>query len=384
MEIIQQRAEIAHLKLWIAKLRRHRFGRRSERAGTRLDPLELQWEELETGAAEMNAHVEPGPARSAAPPRFRAPSQPTCRATFQLHQPDAFALTAAGRLKPLGEDVAERLEYVPSHFRVIRHRFGPSTPAAAATGSSRRRHRRDRSPRIGRSRSSGPCAGLEIFRSPAALSAIRDLRAFRGRSVPFDPGRWVGEAAALLRPLVEAVRRHVLARTNFTPTTRRCRCSRPARARRNLDACGPMSATVARAATRLRQRSGSPIPQTGKAGIPEVTCASFAARCTPTATPASNGLPGGQVYEVGCWAHVRRKFYDLHHAHASPLAADALRASARSTPSKPSCEASRPRFGRKAGKPAPARNWRRSGRGCKPPCPRSRKSRPWPRRSATP
>ncbi|MGB2682806.1 MAG: IS66 family transposase, partial [Candidatus Competibacter sp.] len=38
-----------------------------------------------------------------------------------------------------------------------------------------------------------------------------------------------------------------------------------------------------------------------------------------------NGLyDGGQIYEVACWAHVRRKFYDLHHAHASPLAADAL------------------------------------------------------------
>ena len=39
-----------------------------------------------------------------------------------------------------------------------------------------------------------------------------------------------------------------------------------------------------------------------------------------------NGLyKTGSIVEVGCWAHVRRKFYDLHHAHASPLAADALR-----------------------------------------------------------
>ena len=59
MEIIQQRAEIAHLKLWIAKLRRHRFGRRSERAGTRLNQLELQLEELETGAAEIDHRIDP-------------------------------------------------------------------------------------------------------------------------------------------------------------------------------------------------------------------------------------------------------------------------------------------------------------------------------------
>ena len=28
--------------------------------------------------------------------------------------------------------------------------------------------------------------------------------------------------------------------------------------------------------------------------------------------------------EVACWAHVRRKFYDLHAAHGSPLAKQAL------------------------------------------------------------
>src|ERR1700690_3605949 len=32
----------------------------------------------------------------------------------------------------------------------------------------------------------------------------------------------------------------------------------------------------------------------------------------------------GHIQEAACWAHVRRKFYDLHQAHASPLAAEAL------------------------------------------------------------
>jgi len=38
-----------------------------------------------------------------------------------------------------------------------------------------------------------------------------------------------------------------------------------------------------------------------------------------------------QIYEVGnireaaCWAHVRRKFYDLQVAHKSPVAEEALR-----------------------------------------------------------
>ena len=33
---------------------------------------------------------------------------------------------------------------------------------------------------------------------------------------------------------------------------------------------------------------------------------------------------GGRIQEAGCMAHVRRKFYDLHVAHNSPVAAEAL------------------------------------------------------------
>jgi len=35
-------------------------------------------------------------------------------------------------------------------------------------------------------------------------------------------------------------------------------------------------------------------------------------------------LYGERIWEVACWAHVRRKFYDIHTAHASPIAAEAL------------------------------------------------------------
>jgi hypothetical protein len=32
----------------------------------------------------------------------------------------------------------------------------------------------------------------------------------------------------------------------------------------------------------------------------------------------------GRIQEAACWAHVRRKFYDLHVAHASPIASEAI------------------------------------------------------------
>ena len=32
----------------------------------------------------------------------------------------------------------------------------------------------------------------------------------------------------------------------------------------------------------------------------------------------------GRIQEAACWAHVRRKFYDLQVAHKSPVAAEAM------------------------------------------------------------
>ncbi len=33
----------------------------------------------------------------------------------------------------------------------------------------------------------------------------------------------------------------------------------------------------------------------------------------------------GKILEAACWAHARRKFFELHKAHASPIAAEALK-----------------------------------------------------------
>ena len=51
-------AEIEHLKLLIAKLRRERYGQSSERGRHLLDQLELQLDQLETAAGEKYASGE--------------------------------------------------------------------------------------------------------------------------------------------------------------------------------------------------------------------------------------------------------------------------------------------------------------------------------------
>ena len=41
--------------------------------------------------------------------------------------------------------------------------------------------------------------------------------------------------------------------------------------------------------------------------------------------PASTPIYAtGRVHEAACWAHLRRKFFDVHRAQASPIATEAL------------------------------------------------------------
>ncbi len=47
-------------------------------------------------------------------------------------------------------------------------------------------------------------------------------------------------------------------------------------------------------------------------------------RCRRMPTGFNQLYEGNRIQEVACWAHVRRKFYDLQQAHASPIAAEAL------------------------------------------------------------
>lgn len=65
-------AEIEHLKLWIAKLRRMQFGRKSEKLDHQIEQLELQLEDLQADDAEAEREMPPADRT----PRQRAPRKP--------------------------------------------------------------------------------------------------------------------------------------------------------------------------------------------------------------------------------------------------------------------------------------------------------------------
>ena len=135
---------------------------------------------------------------------------------------------------------------------------------------------------------------------------------------------WVGAASELLAPLVDQIRRHVMAGSKYTPMIRRFRCWLPARARPRRPGCGPMYGTIDLLAIRPHRQCGS-LLQDRKGEHPRQHLLDFRGALQADAYSGFHHLYGaGAIYEVACSAHARRKFYDVHLAHASPTTTEAM------------------------------------------------------------
>ena len=119
-------ALIAQLKLQIAKLRREQYGPSAERSRRLLDQLELQLEELEAAASEDDLAAEQAIAKatSVAPFERRRPArkpfpQQLPRERVVIPAPCTCPACGGARLSKLGEDVTETLEVIPRQWKVI-------------------------------------------------------------------------------------------------------------------------------------------------------------------------------------------------------------------------------------------------------------------------
>ena len=130
--LIETRAKLAgaqalieHLQLTIAKMKREHFGPRSERSQRLLDQLELQLEELVAATAEDEVKVEQ--ARIAVEGHTRRQS---IRRSFPAHlprqrivypAPAACPCCGGTKLSKIGEDVTETLDVEPRRWFVTQH-----------------------------------------------------------------------------------------------------------------------------------------------------------------------------------------------------------------------------------------------------------------------
>lgn len=121
-----QAEEIEHLNWLVAKYKRMHFGQRAEHwpPSTAQSELDLGWTAMPLRAvapvAATPAGSTPRPGASRVRQRQVFPDN-LPRETIHHLPEDRACPDCGGRLKPLGEDVAEMLEYIPASFKVVRH-----------------------------------------------------------------------------------------------------------------------------------------------------------------------------------------------------------------------------------------------------------------------
>jgi transposase len=355
-DALTAQAEIARLKLQLARYRgpsahgldpwRAEFGRSSEKLARDTEQLELALETLETDQAERLATASPAVAAV-----VEAEAQKPARRPLPEHLPredvrhpaPCTCPTCGGALRKISDEVTETLDYVPGRFTVIRHireklscRACDMVVAAPAPDHP-----------IARGRAgAGLLAHIVVSKYDDHLPLYRQAEIFARNGVSLETSTlsgWVGATAAALKPLVDALAAEVLTgdtlHVDDTPVpvlapgtgkTKTGRLWTYVRDERRFAGWRPPAALFFYSPDRKGEHprthlkdfrgaihaDGGACPRAGRrpdpgAGFNEL----FAGGRIPGSSPRTS---------AGCWAHVRRKFCDVHAATASPIAKEAL------------------------------------------------------------
>jgi transposase len=327
-ELTSHKAEIENLKLLILKLRRMQFGRRSEKLDRKIEQLELKLEDLEAAQVSLPTSAEEQPAPFQ--PRRRSgrkPLPPELPREIETLEPTEDACPdCGGVLARLGEDVAETLEYVPGYFKVIR----TVRPKRSCTGCDRIVQQPAPYRPIDRGLAGpGLLAHVLVGKYADHLPLYRQSEIFAREGVELERSTlagWVGGVAETLGPLVEALKGYVLGADKLhgddvpfpvlAPGNGKTRTGRLWTYVRDDRPAGSTEAAAVWFAYSPDRKGEHPAQHLGD----------FSGTLQADGFAGFNRLyESGTIEEAACWAHVRRKFYDLHEAHRSPIAEEALR-----------------------------------------------------------
>lgn len=327
-----QDAEIAQLKLTIAKMKRADYGASSEKGALLIDQLEMQLGELVATASEckISAAIErpvPGAAELQKPARRPLdPKLPRERIVYQA--PCTCDHCGSDRLRKLGEIITETLEHVPEQWKVLQHVREKFTcrDCEKITETPAPSHP------IARGRA-GPQLLAQVlhnkYRAHLPLNRQSDLYAAQGVDLDVSTlADWVGACAATLEPLVEEIEGHVLAadRIHADDTT--------------VPVLAKGKCTTGRLWVYVRDDhpfGGASAPAvvyhyspTRGGEHPERHLAAYSGLMQADAYSGYNNLYAtgrrpGEIIEAACWAHGRRKFFELAELQKAPVAIEAVR-----------------------------------------------------------
>jgi len=328
--LLAERTRAERLAQIIKEMQRHRFGRRAETLPE--DQLLLGFEEVEQTAADEQADQE---ARTPAEREARTAKRRANRGSLPSHLPrlemvidieDRSCPCCRGTLHRIGEDCAERLDIVPAQFRVLvvrRPKYGcracedvvvqAPAPARLIEGGIP---------------TEATVAQVLVSKYADHLPLYRQAQIYARQGVNLDRSTladWVGRAAFLLRPVHE----RLLAVLKGSPRLFADETTAPV-----LD--------PGRGRTKTGQLFAYARDDRPWGGTDPPTVAYVYAPDRKAARPITHldgfvgvlqvdGYGGYRVLAernavtlAFCWAHVRRRFYELAAAGPAPIASEAL------------------------------------------------------------
>jgi transposase len=335
-------ALVEHLQLVIEKMKREKFGPRSERSQRLIDQMELQLEELAAAVGEDEATAE-----SAGITVRSFARRPATRRNFPDHlprrrivhpAPTSCPCCGGTNLSKIGEDVTETLDVVPRQWFVtehVREKFScrscekisqPPAPFHAITRGF-----------------AGPSLLAMIlvdkYANHQPLNRQSDKFACEGIELSVSTmADHVGACAATLTPLYELIKAHVLAAERIhgddttVPVLAKMK-TRTGRIWTYVRDDRPFGGQAAPAAVFFYSPDRTSVH-------PEQHLAGYAGILQADAYAGFNALyqadrKPGPITEAACWAHARRKFFELADiasksrnrktAAISPIAFEAVR-----------------------------------------------------------
>jgi transposase len=328
--LVAERVRNERLVQIIKELQRHRFGRRAETLPE--DQMLLALEEVEQTEAGAAAETE---VKSAAEREKATRKRRKNRGALPAHLPrieivvdieDKACPCCKGLLHRIGEDLSERLDIVPAQFRVLVTRR-PKYACRACEGAVVQAAAPARLIEGGLP-TEATVAHVLVSKYGDHLPLYRQAQIYARQGIALDRSTladWVGRAAWHLRPVHEQLLAHIRASTKIFADETTAPVLDPGRGRTKT---GQLWAY----ARDDRPWGGSDQPAVAyvyapnrKAEQPIAHLAGF------TGVLQVDGYAGYRAFAnkngvqlAFCWAHVRRRFYELAAAGSAPIASEAL------------------------------------------------------------
>ncbi len=307
----------------LAILRRHRFGARSEQSagvqGSLLDEtIEADLADIEQQLQRQSSRTQVETRDSAPPKRQALP--PELPRIDHHHEPDSTICACGCQLQRIGQDVTEKLDHVPSMLTVQRHIRGKWVCRQCQTLVQAPMPAQIIDKGLA---TSGLLAQVLVSKFADHLPLYRQEQIFMRagvRLVRSTLAQWVGSCGAQLQPLVDALRESILAQSVLQADETLVQMLQPGSGKTHrayLWAYTPgvyeslkavvYDFTEGRAGAYARAFLGDWQGQ--------LVCDDYG---------GYKACFEQGITEVGCMAHARRKFFELHDRGKSLIAEQAL------------------------------------------------------------